>query len=139
MAAEVLLDTNGWIALLNAGESLHQQAVTLWRELLTSQHNFVVSDWVIAETGNGLARSKKTHAFPDAVKRLLASSRAEIVFVDLALMQDAIDFYATHDDKSWGLVDCVSFLLMTRRGMTDAFTSDRHFQQAGFHPLLAVS
>ena len=139
MSAEVLLDTNGWIALLNAGESLHLEAARLWRELLTSQRNFVVSDWVIAETGNGLARSKKAHAFPDAVKRLLTSTRAEIVFVDLALMQEAIDYYAAHDDKTWGLVDCVSFLLMERRGINDAFTSDRHFQQAGFHPLLATS
>ena len=139
MSAEVLLDTNGWIALLNAGESLHLEAARLWRDLLKNQRKFIVSDWVIAETGNGLARSKKTHAFPDAVKRLLASTRAEIVFVDLALMQDAIDYYAAHDDKTWGLVDCVSFLLMERRGIVDAFTSDRHFQQAGFHPLLATS
>ncbi len=31
-----------------------------------------------------------------------------------------------------GLVDHVSFMVMRRLGLTQAFTSDRHFQAAGF-------
>jgi len=36
----------------------------------------------------------------------------------------------------WGLIDCMSFVVMNDEGVTDALTADKHFQQAGFHALL---
>jgi predicted nucleic acid-binding protein len=39
-------------------------------------------------------------------------------------------------DKEWGLTDCISFLVMQDRAMTDALTTAQHFQQAGFRALL---
>jgi len=34
--------------------------------------------------------------------------------------------------KSAGVVDHVTFLIMRRLGLTEAFTNDRHFETAGF-------
>lgn len=34
-----------------------------------------------------------------------------------------------------GIVDHVSFVIMRRLGIVDAFTNDRHFRAAGFNPL----
>jgi uncharacterized protein len=34
------------------------------------------------------------------------------------------------------VTDCISFSLMRDHGITDALTADRHFEQAGFNPLL---
>jgi hypothetical protein len=34
-----------------------------------------------------------------------------------------------------GIVDCISFAVMRRLGLTDAFTNDQHFRAAGFNPL----
>lgn len=34
-----------------------------------------------------------------------------------------------------GIVDQVSFVVMRRLGLTEAFTNDRHFQAAGFTTL----
>ena len=48
----------------------------------------------------------------------------------------AIELYQNRDDKEWGLTDCSSFVTMTRRGLTAALTTDKHFRQAGFHPLI---
>lgn len=39
-------------------------------------------------------------------------------------------------DKHWSMTDCISFNLMKREGMTDALTSDHHFEQPGFRILL---
>jgi predicted nucleic acid-binding protein len=52
------------------------------------------------------------------------------------LLHRSLEFFSRHHDQSWGLVDCASFIVMQERGITEAFTSDRHFEQAGFRCLL---
>ena len=37
-----------------------------------------------------------------------------------------------YSDKEWSLVDATSFIVMRRLGITEAFTTDYHFVQAGF-------
>ena len=39
-------------------------------------------------------------------------------------------------DKEWSITDCASFLVMQERGITEALTSDRHFEQTGYIALL---
>ena len=36
------------------------------------------------------------------------------------------------NDKEWGLVDCSSIIVSSERELTEVFTTDRHFKQAGF-------
>jgi uncharacterized protein len=137
MADKCFLDTNGWLALLNATDQLHQKASQFWREIVSHHSTIVMSDWVIAETGNGLARSSNRHRFVEAVTRLQKSPQVEIVFVDSILLDKTLTLYDQHQDKSWGLVDCTSFVIMNEMDIAKAFTSDRHFAQAGFVALLA--
>ena len=47
-----------------------------------------------------------------------------------------IDLYARHPDKEWSLTDCISFAAMEQRGLFEALTGDRHFEQAGFRAML---
>ena len=44
--------------------------------------------------------------------------------------------FQKHADKEWSFTDCVSFTTMRELRVRDAFTTDRHFKQAGFAPLL---
>ena len=50
--------------------------------------------------------------------------------------QIALNLYKKHQDKSWGLVDCISFVVMKRYEVTKSLTFDRHFIQAGFQALM---
>jgi len=96
----VLLDTSGWIALLNTGR---QRFVA------------VVTDWIIAETGNGLARTTARDDVQDASQRMLSSPHAIVQFVEESLLLDACKLYHERQDKHWGLVDCASFVVMRQR------------------------
>jgi len=44
--------------------------------------------------------------------------------------------YCDRLDKEWSLTDCVSIAVMERDQIKEAFTSDHHFEQAGFIKLL---
>jgi predicted nucleic acid-binding protein len=132
----VFLDSNGWVALLNTRDPLNATADSLLRELGRARRSLVLTDWIVAETGNGLARVPARSLFPEAVTRLLASARVKIIFISPELLQHALKLYLERSDKNWGLVDCASFIVMSQEGITDVFTTDRHFDQAGFHCLL---
>ena len=137
MANSIFLDTNGWLALLNSTESMHAQADRVWHDIIIGRHRIVLTDWIVAETGNGLARFRPKRRLEEAIDRILRNPRGELVFVDDELLRRSLELFAGHADKSWGLVDCASFLVMRDRSITDAFTSDSHFEQAGFTRLLS--
>ena len=52
------------------------------------------------------------------------------------LYQRAFALYCQRMDKEWGLTDCISFVVMRERGLTEALSADKHFEQAGFRALL---
>ena len=60
----------------------------------------------------------------------------EIVHIDEQLDVRAWELLENRLDKTWSLVDCASFVVMEQRGLTDALTTDHHFEQAGFVRLL---
>lgn len=134
--SRVFLDTNGWLALLNADEHLHLLADKTFRQLGRERCETILTDWIIAETGNCLARSALRTEFVEAVRRFCANPSFRTITVSAVLRERALDLYATRLDKTWGLVDCVSFLVMSDEGIREAFTTDRHFEQAGFKCLL---
>lgn len=59
-----------------------------------------------------------------------------IVPFSAELFDRGIAPYSERRDKDWSLTDCISFVVMQEHGLTDALTSDRHFEQAGFRRLL---
>lgn len=52
------------------------------------------------------------------------------------LVRRGLALYNERPDKEWQLTDCISFIVMSDEGLSDALTGDRHFEQAGFKALL---
>jgi uncharacterized protein len=65
--------------------------------------------------------------------------RVEVIPVFKDLFAEGAALYRRHKDKEWGMTDCLSFVVMRRRGIIEALTADAHFSQAGFLPLLRDS
>ncbi len=70
------------------------------------------------------------------VATITPPSFVTIVLLSEDLYARAFRLYRERADKEWGLTDCVSFVVMQERKISEALTTDEHFQQAGFHALL---
>jgi len=70
------------------------------------------------------------------IKNLKKLKSVFVVALDPELLEQGLALYESRLDKDWGLTDCISFVVMKQRGITEAFTSDRHFEQAGFTRLM---
>ena len=70
------------------------------------------------------------------IHSIRAETWIEIVHIDEQLDVRAWELLENRLDKTWSLVDCASFVVMEQRGLTDALTTDHHFEQAGFVRLL---
>src|ERR1035437_3337485 len=46
-------------------------------------------------------------------------------------IDSAVQLYRARPDKDWSLADCLSFVITERRHLTEALTTDGHFEQAG--------
>jgi uncharacterized protein len=106
----------------------------LWRN--AEGYPFVTTDAVLLEVGNALAKRFRTQG-TEIIHYFLNSSDATVVHLNPLLFKRGLDLYESHDDKTWGLVDCVSFVVMREMEIEDALTFDRHFTQAGFRRLSA--
>jgi predicted nucleic acid-binding protein len=67
---------------------------------------------------------------------LLDSPEIDIHWVDQHLHREALALLFARLDKTYSLCDAVSFIVMRRHGLTDALTTDHHFEQEGFRRLL---
>jgi predicted nucleic acid-binding protein len=130
------LDTSGLIALTDTDDYWHSQAIEVWRDLVLRKRRLVTTSLILIELADGLAKVNfRSIAFQlrDALK---ASQNVEIVQVDERLEEGGWQLFRERTDKDWGMTDCVSFTLMTARGLTDVFGLDHHFEQAGFNLLI---
>jgi predicted nucleic acid-binding protein len=121
------------IALVNRRDQYHRQASALAASLRGEP--LLTTDAVLLEIGNGLARSYKKEAVA-ILEELRTAEELKIVHLTPDLFERAFHLYKTRQDKEWGLVDCVSFVVMKDEGVQSALTFDRHFQQAGFETLM---
>jgi len=111
----------------------HHERVLIWSRECSAP--IVTTELVLIELANGMARSRFRYLMRDF--HLLLRKTAEIAPMTIARMDAAWALYYQHDDKSWSLTDCFSFVVMRERGLATALTNDRHFRQAGFEAVFA--
>ncbi|MDV3002622.1 MAG: hypothetical protein N5P05_004571 (plasmid) [Chroococcopsis gigantea SAG 12.99] len=94
-----------------------------------------ITEAIFMEVGNALSGYNRTKvsAF---IRQCYRTDNITIVNITPELFSGGLSLYESRGDKTWGLVDCISFTVMEQQSLTDAVTSDVHFIQAGFRALL---
>ncbi len=129
MPDKVFVDTSFVLALINEQDQCHDQAEVL--SFKFEQSFLITTVAVLLEIGNALAKDFRKEA-NEVLKLLRHSNTVEVVEIDQRLFEKALDIYEKYNDKTWGLVDCISFVVMGERGSTNVLTFDRDFTEAGF-------
>jgi len=135
--ARLFLDTVFIQALLNQRDQYHNQA-RRWLPTVKAADEVWTTEAVLVEVGNALSTFNR-HAAAHFIRSCYQTQNMTVVNVDPHLMNQAILFYLSHQDKTWGFTDCISFVVMQEQGVHEAITADRHFVQAGFRALLLES
>lgn len=139
--SDIFADTAGWGHLLDPSQKYHAQAATLYRHARQQGRKFITTNYILTEVVALLTSPLRipraaTVAFIEGLK---TSPHVSIVHIDPLLDEQAWQLLIQRQDKEWSLVDCASFVVMRQRALTEAFTTDEHFEQAGFIRLLKSS
>ncbi len=129
----MFVDTSGLLCLHYQSEPSHKQACDLYRKTkIRLVHNYILAEYVALANARRFPRLATLTFVAD----LLENPDIETVWVDELLHREAVELLIARQDKSYSLCDAVSFVLMVQRGITEAITTDRHFEQEGFRRLL---
>jgi uncharacterized protein len=132
----IFVDTGAWIALLDERDGFHRKAIAVQSDLVHGVHGRLVStDYVLDEAATYLRMHGPPRALGAFRGVLERSKSVEVVWTSPERFWAAWDLLDAHQDKSWSLTDCVSFLTMRALDIGRAFGFDADFRQAGFELL----
>ena len=108
----IFIDTSFIIALINERDQYHTQALDLSDRYI--DQTLAITDAVLLEIANSLARRYKNEAI-EVIEQFLDSEDVEVIRLTPEIFDRAFELYKTRPDKEWGLVDCVSFIVIFKK------------------------
>lgn len=130
----LFLDTVFIVGLLNRKDPWHKTATSLFPLLKEVTHT-ITTEAILIETGNALASIDRGLA-TSFIESCYNTPSLDIIPVNSDIFHEGLDLYKKHQDKSWGMTDCISFYVMKELNILHAMTNDLHFTQAGFIALM---
>jgi predicted nucleic acid-binding protein len=132
----VFVDTVAWIALLNRSDALRPRTLEVMATLQQQKAHLVTTELVLLEVADALSAPRFRSQVVAFIDGLRQSGVTQIIPGGQDLLEEGWELYGQRPDKEWGLTDCTSFVVMEQQQITQAVTSDQHFEQAGFVKLL---
>ena len=129
----VFADSQFWIAMLNPRHQWNGRAVAVMADLRLP---ILTTRFVLLEVAAAFSRASSRAWYGDLLDQLAGDPNVTVLPLADDDMTAGEELYRNRPDKDWSLTDCTSFRVMEARGLRDALTNDRHFEQAGFVALL---
>ena len=124
------VDTSALLALLDADQPRHAEAVAVWSALAEAETGLVTSNDVILETVAVAQNRLGLDAVRAFVRDVLPT--IETLYIDEELQQASLGALLAAGRRQLSLVDCSSFEIMRRHRIDRAFAYDAHFDEQGF-------
>jgi uncharacterized protein len=133
---EYFFDTSYAVALTVEDDVHHARAQVISEQLERESAQLITTRAVIYEIGNSFSRLRLRSSGISLIEEIRTDSLVTIIDDTPDRFQSAFELFKKYQDKEWGLVDCLSFVVMAERQLTEALTADVHFTQAGYRALL---
>jgi predicted nucleic acid-binding protein len=132
----IFVDTSAWYALEVEDDVNHEEAYKFLSNIASGKHGVsVTTDYVLDETLT-LLRSRRSLATASVfIDKLRRSKSVRVFWIDEGFFEKALAIFQKSSHKSWSFTDCTSFALMRELSVSDAFTFDSHFREAGLQTL----
>jgi uncharacterized protein len=125
----IFVDTGVWYAANVAEDPSHQAA----RELLRHGHGrLLTTDYVLDELVTLLTMRGHRAVAVSLCGELWKGTICRIAWTTTDDAAKAWDVFVKFEDKLWSFTDCVSYAVMKRLGVNQAYSLDEHFGQFGF-------
>ncbi len=127
----VYVDTGALIALAMSTDRYHDQATAYFRAALAEGTRFVTSRPVLVEYIDGVT---KRRGKPEAIAELRLLESTATIRIEPVTEEDwelGHQLFLRYDDQTVDLTDALSFAVMDRLGLKDAFTFDSDFAVHG--------
>lgn len=132
----VFADTSFYQALLNPHDRWHGPALQFSERYSDA---IVTTEYILVELGALMSRGFSRELFVEFVERVQADSNTAIITASTEHFSNGFRLFAKRRDKDWSLTDCISFAVMEHMRIRDAVSCDKHFEQAGYRQLLALT
>lgn len=129
----IFIDTGAFLARYLVRDQHHSAAVDFWDELIHTEVPCFTTNLVLSETLTLLGRRATYRFAAERARHIYASSVLKIVRPDMGDETTALVLLEKYSEHDVTFCDCVSFVVMRRLGIENAFTFDRDFMIAGFN------
>ena len=125
----IFVDTSAIYALADASDDSHELAKSILATALQSGEELLTHNYVLLEStaliqrrlGLRIALEVYEHGLP-----------ATVYWVNESDHWDAVDLLKQRGRRGLSFVDCMSFVVMRRLGVSQAFAFDADFEREGF-------
>ena len=132
----IFIDTSAWYATEVEDDLNHEIAYDFLSTIASGKHGIAITtDYIIDETLTLLRTRRGLASATVFVDKLIKSPSIRVFWVNEDLFKKALDIFKKSDAKEWSFTDCTSFALTRELAVTEAFSFDNHFRQAGLHML----
>jgi hypothetical protein len=126
----IFVDSGAFLARYLARDQHHEAALRAWKR--AEHERLFTSNLVLAETFTLLARWAGVGFAADRARNIFGWEHLTILRPGPEDDREAVPAMQKYADQRVSFTDCVSFVLMRRKGIERAFGFDRHFVAAGF-------
>jgi uncharacterized protein len=128
----LFVDTAGWMACADAGDSAHHAAGAARDAALEQGALLVTTDYVMDETLTILRMRLGLPAAKAWWEQVEASPRVRWEWIGMERAEKARRAFFRYRDKGYSFTDCTSLVVMQELRLKQVLTTDRHFRQMGF-------